>query len=428
MSFAHLHVHTEYSILDGFSNIKALVKRAKELDMPALAITDHGTMYGAVDFYYAAKEVDLKPIIGLEGYLAARGMKDRDPQKDKRSSHLLLLAENQTGYKNLLKIATASQLDGFYYRPRIDHDFLAAHSEGLIATSGCMAAEIPRAINQGNLERAQKKMAWYYDVFGPDNFFLELQQHEIPELEKINKALIEMGPHYNARFIATNDVHYINPADAVLQDVLLAIQTGKILSDPDRMRMTDETYYLRTPEEMQAIFSEVPGAIENTLWIAERCDVDLGFKEYHLPNFPVPDGKTPDGYLREICEKGLLKRYQDRASNPEIRERLEYELGIIKSMGFDAYFLIVWDLIQYAQEKGIWYNARGSAAGSIVSYCLEITPIDPLEHNLIFERFLNPGRISMPDIDLDFPDNRRAITVRKNTGTIKWLRLSLLEP
>jgi len=408
MSFAHLHVHTEYSILDGFSNIKALVKRAKELDMPALAITDHGTMYGVVDFYHAAKEVDIKPIIGVEGYLAARGMKDRDPQQDKRSSHLLLLAENQTGYKNLLKIATASQLDGFYYRPRIDHDFLAAHSEGLIATSGCMAAEIPRAINQGNLERAQKKLDWYYDVFGPDNFFLELQQHEIPELEKINKNLVEMGPRYNARFIATNDVHYINPADSVLQDVLLAIQTGKILSDPDRMRMTDETYYLRTPQEMRSIFSEIPGAIENTLLIAERCDVDLGFKEYHLPNFPVPDGKTPDSYLREICEKGLLKRYQDRSTDLDIRERLEYELGIIKTMGFDPYFLIVWDLIQYAQEKGIWYNARGSAAGSIVSYCLEITPIDPLEHKLIFERFLNPGRISMPDIDLDFPDDRRA--------------------
>lgn len=408
MSFAHLHVHTEYSILDGFSNIKALVKRAKELDMPALAITDHGTMYGVVNFYHAAKEVDLKPIIGVEGYLAARGMKDRDPQQDKRSSHLLLLAENQTGYKNLLKIATASQLDGFYYRPRIDHDFLAAHSEGLIATSGCMAAEIPRAINQGDLERAHKKLDWYYDVFGPENFFLELQQHEIPELEKINKNLVEMGPRYNARFIATNDVHYINPADSVLQDVLLAIQTGKILSDPDRMRMTDETYYLRTPQEMRSIFSEIPGAIENTLLIAERCDVDLGFKEYHLPNFPVPDGKTPDSYLREICEKGLLKRYQDRSTDLDIRERLEYELGIIKTMGFDPYFLIVWDLIQYAQEKGIWYNARGSAAGSIVSYCLEITPIDPLEHKLIFERFLNPGRISMPDIDLDFPDDRRA--------------------
>ena len=386
MSFAHLHVHTEYSILDGLSNIKALVQRAKELDMPALAITDHGTMFGAVDFYHAAHEVGIKPIIGVEGYLAARGMKDRDPQFDKRSSHLLLLAENQTGYKNLLKIATAAQLEGFYYLPRIDHDFLAAHAEGLIATSGCMAAEIPRAINQGRIKNARKKIDWYYDVFGPENFFLELQQHEIPELEKINKALIEMGPRYNARFVATNDVHYVNPTDASLQDVLLAIQTGKILSDPDRMRMTDETYYLRTPQEMKTIFSEVPSAIENTLLIAERCNVDLGFKEYHLPNFPVPDGKTASGYLREVCESGLEKRYQDRKNNPEIRQRLEYELDIIKSMGFDAYFLIVWDLIHYAQNNGIWYNARGSAAGSIVSYCLEITPIDPLEHDLIFDR------------------------------------------
>jgi len=408
MSFAHLHVHTEYSILDGFSNIKALVKRAKEMDMPALAITDHGTMYGAVDFYHAAKEVGIKPIIGVEGYMAARGMKDRDPQFDKRSSHLLLLAENQTGYKNLLKIASAAQLEGFYYFPRIDHEFLAAHSEGIIATSGCMAAEIPRAINQGRHEDAQVKLDWYYEVFGKDNFFLELQQHEIPELENINKALVELGPRYQANFIATNDVHYINPSDSMLQDVLLAIQTGKILSDPDRMRMTDETYYLRSPEEMRGIFSEVPGAIENTLLIAERCNVDLGFTEYHLPKFPVPDSKTADGYLRELCEEGLRKRYQSHADDPEIQERLNYELKIIKDMGFDTYFLIVWDLIQYAQRNGIWYNARGSAAGSIVSYCLEITPIDPLEHNLIFERFLNPGRVSMPDIDLDFPDDRRA--------------------
>lgn len=376
--------------------------------MPALAITDHGTMFGVVDFYYEAKEVGINPIIGVEGYLAARGMKDRDPQFDKRSSHLLLLAENQTGYKNLLKIASAAQLEGFYYFPRVDHEFLAAHSEGLIATSGCMAAEIPRALNQGRNEDARKKLDWYYEVFGKDNFFLELQQHEIPELENINQALIELGPRYNANFIATNDVHYINPTDSVLQDVLLAIQTGKILSDPNRMRMTDETYYLRTPEEMREIFSEIPGAIENTLLIAERCEVDLGFKEYHLPNFPVPDGKTADGYLRTLCESGLRKRYQNRADDPKIRERLDYELDIIKTMGFDTYFLIVWDLIQYAKENDIWYNARGSAAGSIVSYCLEITPIDPLEHNLIFERFLNPGRISMPDIDLDFPDDRRA--------------------
>ena len=408
MSFAHLHVHTEYSILDGFSNIKDLVQRAKDLDMPAIAITDHGTMFGVVDFYHAAKEVGIKPIIGVEGYMAARGMSDRDPQFDKRSSHLLLLAENQAGYKNLLKIASASQMKGFYYFPRVDHEFLAAHSEGIIATSGCMAAEIPRAIKQGKLEDAKAKLDWYYEVFGRDNFFLELQSHEIPELEKINQALVEMGPRYNANFIATNDVHYVNPADSVLQDVLLAIQTGKILSDPNRMRMSDETYYLRSPQEMNTLFSGVPGAIENTLLIAERCNVDLGFTEYHLPNFPVPDGKTADHYLRELCEKGLQMRYQSRSDDPEIQKRLNYELDIIKTMGFDAYFLIVWDLIQYAQKNNIWYNARGSAAGSIVSYCLEITPIDPLEHDLIFERFLNPGRISMPDIDLDFPDNRRA--------------------
>ena len=408
MSFAHLHVHTEYSILDGFSNIKKLVKRAKEMDMPALAITDHGTMFGVVDFYHAAISEGVKPIIGVEGYLAARGMQDRDPQFDKRSSHLLLLAENQTGYQNLLKISSAAQLNGFYYFPRIDHDFLAAHSEGIIATSGCMAAEIPRALKQGRLEDARKKLDWYYEVFGPENFFLELQEHDIPELKDINRALVEMGPRYNASYVATNDVHYINPDDAALQDVLLAIQTGKILSDPNRMRMTDETYYLRSPGEMRTIFAEVPGAVENTLLIAERCNVDLGFKEYHLPNFPVPEGKTAAGYLRELCESGLRKRYQDRADSPEIRDRLDYELDIIHTMGFDAYFLIVWDLIQYAQRNGIWYNARGSAAGSIVSYCLEITPIEPLEHHLIFERFLNPGRISMPDIDLDFPDDRRA--------------------
>ena len=408
MSFAHLHVHTEYSILDGFSNIKKLVQRAKEMDMPALAITDHGTMFGVVDFYHAAKEAGVKPIIGVEGYMAARGMKDREPQFDKRSSHLLLLAENQTGYQNLLKISSAAQLEGFYYFPRIDHDFLAAHSEGIIATSGCMAAEIPRAINQGNLDDARKKIDWYYEVFGPDNFFLELQEHNIPELLEINRALIDLGPRYQAKFIATNDVHYVNPSDAELQDVLLAIQTGKILSDPNRMRMTDSTYYLRTPQEMRKIFAEVPGAIDNTLMIAERCNVDLGFTEYHLPEFPVPDGKTADAFLRELCEAGLRKRYQSHADDPEIKDRLDYELDIIHTMGFDAYFLIVWDLIQYAQRNKIWYNARGSAAGSIVSYSLEITPIDPLQHNLIFERFLNPGRVSMPDIDLDFPDDRRA--------------------
>ncbi|HEX2696613.1 MAG TPA: DNA polymerase III subunit alpha, partial [Anaerolineales bacterium] len=408
MSFAHLHVHTEYSLLDGFSNIKKLVQRVKEMDMPAVAITDHGTMFGVIDFYKAAKETGVKPIIGVEAYMAARGMKDRDSKLDRSSYHLLLLAENETGYKNLLKIASASQLDGFYYYPRIDHDFLAAHSEGLICTSGCMSAEIPRALLDDNPQEAVRRMNWYYDVFGPDRFFIELQQHNIKEITDLNRKLVEMGARYSGKFVATNDVHYINPEDARLQDILLAIQTNTLLSDKERMRMSDESYYLRTPQEMSRLFMEVPEALSNTLLIAERCNVDLSFKGYHLPEFPVPDGYTAETYLRHLCEEGAQRRYGERATSPEVRERLDYELGIVHKMGFDAYFLIVWDLCRYARENGIWYNARGSAAGSIIAYTLNITLVDPIQHDLIFERFLNPGRISMPDIDLDFRDDRRS--------------------
>jgi DNA polymerase-3 subunit alpha len=408
MSFVHLHVHSEYSLLDGFSKIDKLVKRAKEMDMPAIGLTDHGTMFGVIDFYRAAQKAGVKPIVGVESYLAARGMQDREGVLDKRSTHLLLLAENQTGYLNLLQIASAAQLDGFYYYPRIDHDFLAQHSEGLICTSGCMSAEVPRLIQEGNLETARKQLDWYYEVFGPERFFLELQMHDIKELERINKNLIDLGRRYQARFVATNDVHYVDKEDARLQDILLAIQTGCLLTDPNRMRMTDPSYYLRSPSEMASLFSEVPEAIDNTLLIAERCNIDLGFKGYHLPHFEVPQGYTAETYLREICETGLQRRYGTRANNPVVRERLDYELGIIHQMGFDAYFLIVWDLCRYAKKKGIWYNARGSAAGSIVAYTLDITMVDPLEHGLIFERFLNPGRVSMPDIDLDFRDDRRA--------------------
>jgi DNA polymerase III subunit alpha len=408
MSFAHLHVHTEYSMLDGFSNIKKLVKRVKELDMPAVAITDHGTMFGVIDFFNAAKKEGVKPIIGVEAYMAARGMADRDPKLDRSSFHLLLLAENETGYKNLLKISSAAQLDGFYYYPRIDRDFLAAHSEGIICTSGCMSAEIPRALLNDQPEEAVKRMNWYYDVFGPDHFFVELQQHNIKEITDLNRKLVEMGARYSARYIATNDVHYINQGDARYQDILLAIQTQALLSEKDRMRMTDDSYYLRTPLEMSQLFAEVPEALSNTLLIAERCNVDLSFKGYHLPDFPVPDGFTAETRLRYLCEEGAKRRYQEQANSPQVRERLDYELGIIHKMGFDAYFLIVWDLCRYAKETGIWYNARGSAAGSIVAYVLEIALVDPLQHNLLFERFLNPGRVSMPDIDLDFRDDRRA--------------------
>jgi len=408
MSFVHLHVHSEYSLLDGFSNIKKLVTRAKELGMQSLALTDHGTMFGVIDFYNTAKEAGIKPIIGLEAYLAQRGMASRDPQFDKKSTHLLLLAENQIGYQNLLTIASAAQLKGFYYYPRVDHEFLEAHSQGLICTSGCMSAEVPRLIQDGNLEEARKRLDWYFDKFGNERFFLELQRHNIQELDQINKHLIELGRRYDAQFIATNDVHYIDQDDSKLQDILLAIQTGCLLSDPNRMRMTDNTYYLRTPKEMNLLFADVPKAIQNTLLISERCNVDLGFHGYHLPDFEVPEGFTAATYLRSLCEEGIQRRYGTQAEYPDTRQRLEYELSVIHEMGFDTYFLIVWDLCRFARSRGIWYNARGSAAGSIVAYTLDITLVDPIEHGLIFERFLNPGRISMPDVDLDFRDDCRA--------------------
>ena len=407
MSFVHLHVHSEYSLLDGLSRLPQLVKRAKELGQPAIALTDHGTMFGAVNFYRAAKRAGVKPLIGMEAYLAPRRMQDKEHQHDQRAFHQLLLAENQTGYRNLLQIATAGQLEGFYYRPRIDKEFLASHNEGLIATTGCMSGEVPRALANGQPEQARKLLDWYFEVFGPDRYFFEVQHHQIPELAPVNQALLELAPRYGARFVATNDVHYVNPDEADLQDILLCIQTGSVRSDPDRMRMTDPSYYLRSGEEMRQLLGEFPGAIENTLWIAERCEVDLEFQGYRLPHFEVPAGQTPESYLRSLCEDGLCRRFGDRCQDPAVRARLDHELGVIHQMGFDAYFLIVWDLCREARDKGIWYNARGSAAGSIVAYCLEITLVDPLEHGLIFERFLNPGRVTMPDIDLDFQDDLR---------------------
>jgi len=408
MSFVHLHVHSTYSILDGFSKIKPLVARVKELGMPAVALTDHGTMYGTVEFFNAAVAAGIKPIIGLETYLAPRKMTDRDPRRDKRAAHLLLLAENMTGYKNLLAIASASQLEGFYYRPRIDLTYLKEHSEGLIATSGCLSGQIPRALFNNDQERAEKYLQWYLDVFGRDRFFIELQSHNIKGLAQLNQRLVDLGEQFDVQFVAANDVHYINKEDARLQDILLAIQTGSLLADPDRMRMDDDSYYLRTPQEMEDLFGHVPGAIENTLKIAERCEVDLTPTGYHLPLFSVPEEFSTQSYLRHLCEEGLDRIYGDRAKDEEIQERLNYELDVIHDMGFDAYFLIVWDLCQHAKDRGIWYNARGSAAGSLVAYALDINLIDPLEHDLMFERFLQKGRVSMPDIDLDFQDDRRA--------------------
>ncbi len=408
-AFVHLHVHTEYSLLDGYSRIPDLVRRAAELGQPALAITDHGVMYGVIEFYRATKSAGIKPIIGMEGYLAPRGMQDRDSQADSKPYHILLLARNLTGYLNLMKIATAAQLEGFYYKPRVDKEFLAQHAEGLIVTTGCAAAEIPRLLEQGKEKEAIEVLHWYRDVFGPENFFLELQSHDIPWLHQLNRKLIEFSKKYNLRLLATNDVHYVRREDARYHDVLLCVQTGKPLDAPDRLRMSDDSYYLKSRAEMEALFREVPEALNNTLLVAEMCDLDLDawYQGYHLPHFPVPEGFTPETYLRHLCEQGLRERYGDRADDPKVRQRLEYELRIIHEMGFDTYFLIVWDICQYAKKRDIWWNVRGSGAGSIVAYTLGITSVDPLRYNLLFERFLNPGRVSMPDIDLDFPDNRR---------------------
>ncbi len=376
--------------------------------MPAVAITDHGTMFGVIEFYRAAKAVGVKPIIGLEGYLSPRRMTDKDAQFDKRASHILLLAENNAGYQNLLKIASASQLEGFYYHPRIDKPFLEQHSEGIIASSACLKGEIPTTIMQRGIETAVPLLDWYFEVFGKDRFFLELQRHDIPELEQVNKDLVEIGKRYDAKYIATNDVHYVNREDAEFQDILLAVQTGAILSDTKRMRMNGDTYYLRTPQEMAELFSFLPSSITNTLDIAERCNVNLDPSGYHLPLFEVPNGETAQTYLRKLCEQGLKEQYGSHADDTEVRERFEYELGVIHEMGFDAYFLIVWDLCRYAREHNIWYEARGSAAGSIVGYILDITLVEPLAYGLIFERFLNPNRVNMPDVDLDFQDDKRA--------------------
>ncbi len=376
--------------------------------MPAVAITDHGVMYGVIEFYREAKAAGVKPIIGVEGYISPRKMTDKDAQFDKRASHILLLAENKIGYQNLLKIASASQLEGFYYHPRIDKPFLEQHSEGIIASSACLKGEIPPTSMQRGIETAIPLLDWYFDVFGKDRFFLELQRHDIPELEQVNKDLIEVGKRYNAKFIATNDVHYVDKEDARFQDILLAIQTGAVLTDQNRMRMNGDTYYLRSPQEMAELFSFSPSSITNTVDIADRCNVNLDHSGYHLPLFKVPDGETAQTYLRKLCSKGLKERYGSYCDDPEVQERFAYELSVIHRMGFDAYFLIVWDLCRYAREHNIWYEARGSAAGSIIGYVLGITLVEPLAYGLIFERFLNPDRVNMPDIDLDFQDDKRA--------------------
>lgn len=408
--FVHLHVHTEFSLLDGLSKIKKLAARAKELNMRALAITDHGVMFGVIDFYRACKDAGIKPIIGMEGYLARRTMADRDPKLDAKAYHLLMLARDAQGYQNLCKIASAAQLEGYYYRPRTDRAYLEAHKDGIITTTGCLAAQIPGMILDGQDEQARRLIHEYVDLFGRDNFYLELQNHQINELKPVNDWLIDIAQRDNLKLLATNDVHYVLDTDFEPHDTLLCIQTSAAKAEANRMRMSDNSYFLSSQAQMWAAFGHIQdGApLTNSLLIAEMCDVNLDKKEYHLPVFPVPEGHTSGSYLRYLTEKGLRWRFPGIHEEALLRERIDRELTIIGDMGFETYFLIVWDLSEFARHADIWWNVRGSGAGSLVAYCLGITNIDPIQNNLLFERFLNPGRVSMPDIDLDYPDDRRA--------------------
>ena len=405
--FVHLHTHTEFSLLDGLSSPKALANYAAAQGMDALAMTDHGVMFGLVDFYEACHDAGVKPILGMEAYVAHESRHDRNKTESK-PYHLVLLAQNQAGYQNLLALASIAQLEGFYYKPRIDKELLAAHSEGVIVLSACLQGEVPRLLLQRQPEQAREAVRWYTEHF-PDRYYLEIQDHEIPEQRRANKMIIDLAREMDVPLVATNDIHYARKDQAEAHDVLLCIQTGKTVNEPNRMRMSDPSYYMRSSQEMAEIFAEVPDALENTVKIAEQCEVELQFAPpYHLPTFPVPEGcGDSEAYLRHLCYEGMKRRYGERADDPKIVERLEYELGIIHEMGFDDYFLIVWDLCIAAKERDIWWNVRGSGAGSVVAYTLGITHIDPLKNRLMFERFLNPARVNMPDIDLDYPDDRR---------------------
>ena len=408
MAFTHLHVHTEYSLLDGSSKISELLPRARELGMDSLAITDHGVMYGVIDFYKKAKEVGVKPILGCEIYVAPGSRFDREQSRgEDRYYHLVLLAENNQGYKNLMKIVTRGFTEGYYYKPRVDYEILERYHEGIIALSACLAGEIPNKILKEDYEGARAAARRMNELFGPGNFFLELQDHGLRQQTQVNSVIMRMSKELDIPLVVTNDVHYIKEEDAVPHDLLLCIQTGKLVTDEDRMRYEGGQFFLKSEEEMQKVFPYAREALENTHKIAERCNVEIVFGEQKVPKFDVPEGYDAFSYLKELCEEGLVKRYGDPPPE-DLKERLAYELDTIRNMGYVDYFLIVWDFIRFAKSQGIAVGpGRGSAAGSIVSYCLKITDIDPIRYQLIFERFLNPERVSMPDIDIDFCYERR---------------------
>lgn len=400
--FTHLHIHTEYSLLDGMCRIPQLVSRAKELGMDSLAITDHGVMYGAIEFYLAARKAGIKPIIGCEVYLAQDSRFSRSI-RDKNNYHLILLAKDLTGYRNLIQLATKANLDGFYYKPRVDKELLQEYHSGLIALSACISGEVPRLILEGRLEEAKQVALWYKQTFG--DFYLEIQRHPIPELEQINQALIPLSTELDIPLVATNDVHYINREDASAHDLLLCIGTNSSIYDDKRMKMAGDFFYMKSPQEMAELYKDIPQAVENTEHIAEMCNLELEFGRLHLPEIELSEGKNPDQFLADLCHQGLRQSYPQLT--PEIEKRLNYELEVIKQTQFANYFLVVWDIISFTKKHNILFGVRGSAAASIVLHCLGITEVDPIEHKLVFERFLNLERQEMPDIDLDFEDDRR---------------------
>jgi DNA polymerase-3 subunit alpha len=407
-SFVHLHLHTEYSLLDGAIRMKELMKKAAEFKMPAVAITDHGNLFGAIEFYQEAQRAGVKPIIGCEAYIAPGSHKDRPGSRRDAAYHFTLLTENETGYRNLVKLITAAHLEGFHYAPRIDKELLAAHSAGLIGLSGCLAGEINSAIQANNIEKAKQSAAEYRDILGAENFFIELHDHGMEEQRTCMAALPQIARDIGVGLVAANDVHFLRRSDHQAHDVMLCIGTGKMVQDENRMRYVPELYF-KSPSEMRDLFRDFPEAIANTLEIGERCNLDLEFGRSKYPEYPAPPGKTREEYLRELCYNGLRQRYGKRAaSDPELIQRVNYELGVFEKTGFVSYLLIVWDFIHFAKEKGIPVGpGRGSAAGSMVTYVLGITDIDPLQYGLLFERFLNPDRVSPPDIDIDFCEARR---------------------
>ncbi|MGM9662408.1 MAG: DNA polymerase III subunit alpha, partial [Oscillospiraceae bacterium] len=413
MSFAHLHVHTEYSLLDGACRIRDLAKRVHELGQSAVAITDHGVMYGVIDFYRACLDEGVKPVIGCEVYVTPQGRTrfDKVHEFDSESRHLVLLCENEEGYRNLSYMVSMAWVEGFYIKPRVDMELLRQHHGGLIALSACLAGEIPRRLRAGDYAGAKAYALEMREIFGEGNFYLELQDHGIEEQREVNQGILRIHGETGIPLVVTNDAHYLRKEDAESHDVLLCIQTGKTVDDENRMRYEPRNFYLRSTEEMAALFPDYPEAVENTGRIAERCNVTFTFGKYHLPEFPLPEGYTDSlAYLKDLCDQGFRERYG--GAKPEYRKQLEYEIDMISRMGFTDYFLIVSDFVRYAKSQGIPVGpGRGSAAGSMVSYCLHITDIDPMKYSLYFERFLNPERVSMPDIDMDFGDTRRGEVV-----------------